>query len=157
MVQFFLMVFNGISIAIAFFSKFTAFSNSASLLSNARFIGRKLLYTALIALIIAYIVILIAFFYYMVESIVSAYNLISAFLAKIQNMETGGGQVSPIFQPLYLMLNSSGFASGLNAVFPFIASALTFRLVKILYQTILSVHWKLLNFYRVTVDGIFAA
>lgn len=158
MVQFFLMVFNGITIVIQFFSKFTAWSNTASILSNVRFVGRKLLYIALIALIIAYIVILIAFFYFMIDSIVSAYNLVSAFLEKIQNLSSGGGApVSPIFQPLYLLLNSSGFVAGFYAVFPFIASALTFRLLKILYELILNVHWKLLNFYRVTIDGITAS
>lgn len=157
MIQFFSMVLNGITAVLLFFSKFTVFSNSASILSNARLIGRKVLYIALIALIVAYVVILIAFFYFMIDSIVSAYNLISALLVKIQTMQTGGGSVSPIMQPLFLMLNSSGFAAGFNAAFPFIASALSFRLLKILYTVILSVHWKLLNFYRVTVDGITAA
>lgn len=157
MVQFFLMVFNGITIAIAWFSKFTSWGNSAAILSNVRFVGRKVLYIALIALIIAYIAILIAFFYFMIDSIVSVYNLISDLLVKIQTMSSGSGQVSPIMQPLFLILNSSGVVAGFNAIFPFIASALTFRLLKILYTTILSVHWKLLNFYRVTVDGITAA
>lgn len=157
MVAFFTMVVNGITAVLLFFSKFTTFSNSASLLSNVRLIGRKVLYIALIALIIAYVAILIAFFYFMIDSIVSAYNLISALLVKIQTMSSGSGQTSPILQPLFLILNSSGVAAGFNAIFPFIASALTFRLLKILYTTILSVHWKLLNFYRVTVDGITAA
>lgn len=157
MVAFFTMVVNGITAVLLFFSKFTAFSNSASLLSNVRLIGRKILYIGLIALIIAYVVILIAFFYFMIDSIVSAYNLISALLVKIQTMSNGQGQTSPLLQPLFLLLNTSGVASGFNAVFPFIASALTFRLLKILYTMILSVHWKLLNFYRVTVDGITAA
>lgn len=157
MVQFFLMVLNGITIVIQFFSKFTFFSNSASILSNTRLIGRKLLYIVLIALIVAYVVILIAFFYYMIDSLITVYNLISSLLVKIQTMETGGGSVSPILQPLFLLLNSSGLVAGFNAVFPFIASALTFRLLKVLYELILNVHWKLLNFYRVTVDGITAA
>lgn len=157
MVAFFTMIVNGITAVLLFFSKFTTFSNSASILSNVRLIGRKVLYFALIVLIVAYVAILIAFFYFMIDSIVSAYNLISALLVKMQTMSTGQGQTSPILQPLFLLLNSSGFVAGFNAVFPFIASALTFRLLKILYSTILSVHWKLLNFYRVTVDGITAA
>ena len=157
MVNFFLMVVNGITLVIQFFSKFTAFSNSASILSNARFLTRKVLYIALIALIIAYIVILIAFFYFMIDSIVSAYNLVSALLVKITTLQSGGGSVSSIMQPLFLLLNSSGVANGVYAVFPFVASALTFRLVKVLYELILNVHWKLLNFYRVTVDGITAS
>lgn len=157
MVQFFLMVLNGITLVIQFFSKFTSFSNSAAILSNVRLIGRKTLYVALIALFIAYIVVLIAFFYFMIDSIVSAYNLVSSLLDRIQNLQTGNGTVSPLFQPLYLLLHSTGFASGFNAAFPFLAAAITFRLMKILYSTLLSVHWKLLNFYRVTIDGITAA
>lgn len=157
MFAFFTMILNGITTVILFFSKFTTFSNSASILSNIRLVGRKVLYAALIVLIIAYVAILIAFFYFMIDSIVSVYNLISAMLVKIQTMSNGSGQTSPILQPLFLILNSSGFVAGFNAIFPFIASALTFRLLKILYTTILSVHWKLLNFYRVTVDGITAA
>lgn len=156
MTALFSMITNFLTAIILFFDKFRIFGNSASLLSNVRLIGRKTLYIVLIALIIAYVVILIAFFYFMIDSIVSAYNLISALLVKIQTMETGGS-VSPIFQPLFLLLNSSGFVAGFNAAFPFIASALTFRLLKILYTVILSVHWKLLNFYRVTIDGITAA
>jgi len=156
MVQFFTLVLNGITSFLLWFSKFTTFSNSASMLSNIRLASRKVLYVGLIVAIIAYIVILIAFFYFMIDSIVSAYNLISAFLEKMQNMQTSAS-ASPIFQPLYLLLNSTGFVQGFNAAFPFIASALTFRLLKILYNVILNVHWKLLNFYRVTIDGITAA
>lgn len=156
MVQFFTLVLNGITSFLLWISKFTTFSNSASILSNIRLASRKVLYVGLIVAIIAYIVILIAFFYFMIDSIVSAYNLISAFLEKMQNMQTSAS-ASPIFQPLYLLLNSTGFVQGFNAVFPFIASALTFRLLKILYNVILNVHWKLLNFYRVTIDGITAA
>lgn len=158
MVNFFLMVLNGITLVIQFFSKFTIFSNSASILSNVRLIGRKVLYVGLIIAMLAYIVILMAFFYFMIDSIVSAYNLISAILVKIQNIGSGSTDpTSPMLQPLYLLLNSSGLASAFYTVFPFVASALTFRLLKILYNVILSVHWKLLNFYRVTVDGITAA
>ncbi|MEW5832903.1 MAG: hypothetical protein AB1763_08700 [Campylobacterota bacterium] len=156
MVQFFTLVLNGITSFLLWFSKFTTFSNSASMLSNIRLASRKVLYVGLIVAIIAYIVILIAFFYFMIDSIVSAYNLISAFLEKMQNMQTSAS-ASPILQPLYLLLNSTGFVQGFNAAFPFIASALTFRLLKILYNVILNVHWKLLNFYRVTIDGITAA
>lgn len=156
MTALFSMITNFLTAIILFFDKFRVFGNSASILSNVRLIGRKTLYVSLIALMIAYVVILIAFFYFMIDSIVSAYNLVSALLVKIQTMETGG-TVSPVLQPLFLILNSSGFVAGFNAAFPFIASALTFRLLKILYTVILSVHWKLLNFYRVTIDGITAA
>lgn len=156
MVQFFLMVFNGISIAIAWLSKFTSWSNSASLLSNIRFIGRKALYIALIALIIAYIVILIAFFYFMTDVIITSYNTISSIIDKIQNVGTTNSG-SPVMQGFYYFLNVSGIGAGLTIVFPFFASALSFRLLKALYTLILETHWKLLNFYRVTVDGITAS
>lgn len=151
MVNFFLMVFNGITIAIEFFSKFTGFANTYSILTAARLGARKLLFAGLIVLVVAYVAVLIAFFYFMIDAIVSAYNLVSAFLEKIQTVQDGSGSVSPLMQSVFVMLHASGFVQGFYSVFPFIASAITFRLVKILYNVILEVHFKLYTFYKDSV------
>ncbi|MDD5157783.1 hypothetical protein [Sulfurimonas sp.] len=129
MLAFFSMVANGFGLIFAFISKYTGFFNTASLLSNFRFLSRKLLFVIVIVMIVALFAILIAFFYFTVDSLISAFNLISALLVRIQTMSGGGGSADVIF----LFLNASGFTTGFNIAFPFIASALTFRLMKFLY------------------------
>lgn len=129
MLAFFSMVANGFGLLFAFISKYTGFFNTASLLSNFRFLSRKLLFAIVAIMIVALFAILIAFFYFTIDSLVSAFNLISALLVRIQTMSGGGGVTEVVF----LFLNASGFTIGFNIAFPFIASALTFRLMKFLY------------------------
>lgn len=157
MVQFFMMVLNGFSLLFDFFSKYTAFLNSSAVLSNLRLFTRKLFYVGMIALFIAYIALLLAFFYFMIDSLVTAYNMIATLIHKIQTMEDGGGQASPMIQGAMYFINVSGIANGISVVYPFLASALTFRLIQALYKVILFVHGKFLDFYSRVVDGITAA
>lgn len=158
MLAFFGMIVNFFGWFSAFFIRFTSFSNSASGLFNIRVNLRRTLYIIYNVLVVAYVVLCIAFFYFMIDVIGSTYNLISALIIKIQTINpSGGSSPSPsILQPLYLLLNTSGIASGVSAAFPFVASALIFRLAKALYNTILPLHYQLLYFYRTTVDGILA-
>jgi hypothetical protein len=134
------MVAEGFITFFLWINKFTIFSNSASILSNFRLLSRKTLLFILIPFIVIYFGLLIAFFYYTIDSIVVVYNLISAFLLKMQNMESGGGVSSPILQPFFLFLNASGFVSGFQAAFPFLASALLFRLLSALYNLVIRVN-----------------
>jgi hypothetical protein len=145
MVAFFEMVVAGFIRAFLWFNRYTLFSNSASLLSNLRFLSRKVLLIAMIAFIAVYVSLMIAFFYYTIESIVTVYNLVSSFLVKMQTMESGGGVASPILQPFFLFLNSVGFVQGFQAAFPFLASALLFRLLTALYRLTLEVNRRLIR------------
>lgn len=129
MLAFFNMVASGLGLVFGFFNKFSGFSNTFSLLSNFRLLSRKLLFVVVIVMIVSLFAILIAFFYFTVDSLVSAYNLVSALLIRIQTMSGGGG----ILDVFFLFLNASGFTTGFNIAFPFLASALTFRLMKFLY------------------------
>lgn len=129
MLAFFNMVVSGLGLLFTFFGKYTGFLNTTSLLSNFRFLSRKLLFVVVIVMIVALFAILIAFFYFTVDSLISAFNLISALLVRIQTMSGGGGATEVVF----LFLNASGFTTGFNIAFPFLASALTFRLMKFLY------------------------
>lgn len=154
---FFNMIVNGITLVLTFFGKWTFFSNSASALSNVRFLTRKVLFVALIILFIVYIGLEIAFYYFMIDSIIHVYNLISALLIKMQTMQSGNGSESPILQPLFLLLHSTGVASAFNSVFPFIASALIFRIMKVLYVAINHLHTRLLYLYLESIKLITAA
>ena len=134
MLAFFSMVANGFGLLFAFISKYTGFFNTASLLSNFRFLSRKLLFAIVVIMIVALFAILIAFFYFTVDSLVSAFNLISSLLIRIQTMSgVDGGSGGGVTEVVFLFLNASGFTIGFNIAFPFIASALTFRLMKFLY------------------------
>lgn len=157
MLIFFNMVVNGLSLLFGFFGKFATFSNSFSALTNLRLVTRRILFVALIALIAVYIALEIAFYYYTAQAIVNTYNIISDLLVRITTMQSGGGSSSPLLQPLFLLLNSSGFASGLNTAFPFLASALIFRLMKFLYVVINDLHRRLIWLYFESVKLITGA
>lgn len=145
MLQFFTMVAQGFIQAFLWLNRFTFFSNSASILTNLRFLSRKVLLVGMITFIVIYITILIAFFYYTIESIVTVYNLISDFLEKMKNFDTGAVGASSILQPFYLFLNSTGFVAGFQAAFPFLASAVLFRLLTVLYRITLEVNRRLIR------------
>ena len=125
---------------VLWFNKSTLFSNSGSILTNLRNVSRKTLLFILIPFIVIYVGLLMAFFYYTIDSIIAVYNLISAFLIQMQSMSSGGGSSSPILQPFFLFLNASGFVSGFQSAFPFLASALLFRLLTALYRLVIKVN-----------------
>lgn len=145
MLAFFEMVVSVFIRIFMWFNRTTLFSNTLSGLTNLRFLSRKVLLFILIPFIVIYIGILLAFFYYTIDSIVIVYNLVSSFLVKMQTMDSGGGVTSPILQPFFLFLNSVGFVSGFQAAFPFLASAVLFRLLTALYKLVISVNNRLIK------------
>lgn len=144
MVALFEMIAAGFIRAILWFNRFTIFSNSASLLTNLRFVSRKVLLIGLVSFIIVYVSLMVAFFYYTVESIITVYNLVSAFLVKMQNLNDTAGS-SSLLQPFYLFLNSTGFVQGFQSAFPFLASAILFCLLSFLYRITLEVNRRLIR------------
>jgi hypothetical protein len=145
MVAFFEMIAAGFIRVFLWVNRFTLFGNSASILTNLRFLSRKVLLIGMIAFIVIYVSLMIAFFYYMIDSIVTVYNLVSSFLQKMQTMESGSTGTSAILQPFFLFLNASGFVSGFQAAFPFLASAVLFRLLSALYRLTLEVNRRLIR------------
>lgn len=157
MLKFFSMVVEGFVAFFLWLNKFTLFSNTASALSNLRLLSRKTLLFILIPFIVIYIALLMAFFYYMIDSIIIVYNLISSFLLKMQDMNSINTGSSSILQPFYLLLNSVGFVNGFQASFPFIASALLFRLLSALYRLVLKTNLIMIRFGTSLIQLVTAA
>lgn len=133
---------------ITYFGSWTLFSNSASVLGNLRLLSRKAMLIVLIVFIVTYITLMMAFFYYMIDVIVTVYNLISSFILSIQNVGASSANVgSPLIQGALHLINASGIAQGVSVAFPFIASALLFRLISKLYHIITKLHEKFLKLY----------
>ncbi len=145
MFAFFEMIAVGFVRFFLWLNKFTPFANSASILTNLRLLSRKVLLIGMIAFIVVYVSLMIAFFYYTIDSIITVYNLVSDFLEKMQNLDTGASGASAILQPFYLFLNASGFVQGFQAAFPFLASAVLFRLLTALYRLTLEVNRRLIR------------
>lgn len=136
MIQFFNLFVFAFDLIFAFLNKYVFNVNSSTAVANIRIISRAALVVVANIFIGLFIVVMIAFFYFLIDSLVTIFNLISALLLKIQNMSSVGNDTAGIMGPLLLMLNAIGFATGFSIVFPFIASALTFRLMKFLYNAI---------------------
>jgi len=115
-----------------------------------RLLSRKAMLTVLIALIVSYTVIAFAFFYYMIDVIISVYNMISHFIIMIQSPASvgGGSSSSPMLQGAMMLINASGIVQGIQSAFPFIASALLFRLMKVLYQLVERLHFHMISIFN---------
>lgn len=125
----FLLIVEGFKKLLDFFDKFRIFQNAETALKTARFVTRKTLLVILVGLTVAYFALLIAFVYFTFDAVTTAYNLISSLLNQIETGVSSNSN-SEIMQIFYYLLNVSGIVTGIQAVFPFIASALTFRLMK---------------------------
>lgn len=134
MLALFGMISNAVTLVIAWFLKFTSFSNSASVAFNFRQLTRASLLIAFKAFFVAFIAVTIAFFYYAITSIAVLYNLISDLFLKIQNAQGDTAQSSAIIDGAFHFLHVSGIANGLETVFPIIASAILFRMTIYLYS-----------------------
>lgn len=133
MIALFSMISNAFVAFILFFNKYVSFANSFSALTNLRFLSRKALFIIVVALLLSFYTVLLAFFYFSVDSLLTAYNLVSALIHNIQIGISGGYADNSIIAPFYLFLNVSGIATGISTAFPFISAALTFRFMKYLY------------------------
>lgn len=126
MIALFEMIVVGFASLLRFFAKWTTFTNFTTAVTAIRVIGRKTLIAILIAMIIAYFTLLTAFIYFVFEAVTTVYNLVSDLIEKITQAGFSG---SSILDLTFYLLNVSGVAAGLQAVFPLIAAALTFRLL----------------------------
>ncbi|MFA6143790.1 MAG: hypothetical protein WCW84_04745 [Sulfurimonas sp.] len=153
MVALFEMIVAGFIRFFAFFGKYVGSSNARTIFDMLRFTSRKAFLVILVALILAFVALAFSFFYYMISVITTVYNLISHLIIMIQSPSgIGGGTPSPMLQGAMMLINASGIAQGISSAFPFIASALTFRLMVVLYRAIL----KLYEFFVVRFGEIIA-
>lgn len=154
-----LAIFQILTTAFAAFFKygdvFRKFFENSGLLSKARFGFRIGMYAILIVSFLAFSAALVAFIYYLASSIVIVYNLISTLISNVQTL--GGSSSSTVSQPLYAFLFASGLTPAINAVFPFIASSLIFRLLKPLTEYSLKAQAKLIEMLQRYINTTTAA
>lgn len=143
----FLMIVNGFMAFITFLDKFRVFKNLETAGRAARYLTRKTFIAVLAALSLAYFALLFAFTYFMFESVTTAYTLVSNLIIMVESgsysVGSSSGQLDQVMQTFYYFINASGIATGLNAAFPFIASAVTFRLMKGVKEVFLTLYDRL--------------
>ncbi len=140
----FLFLVEAVKKILDFFDRFRVAQNFATATSTARYVTRSTFLTILAALSVTYFALLIAFTYFMFESITTIYNMVSQLIGMIESgsysVGQSSGQLDNVMQTFYYFLNASGVATGLNAAFPFIASAVIFRLMKGLKEVFLMLY-----------------
>lgn len=137
MIKLFKMLVERLAKIFDFFNKYQVSENARTAFMASRFFGRKAMLAVLIALTLTYFALIIAFVYFTFDAVTTAYNLISSLLNQVQ---TGTNTNSEILKTFYYLLNVSGISTGIQAVFPFIASALTFRLMKPIKSVFITLH-----------------
>jgi hypothetical protein len=142
---FFSWLANAFAWVLTFFDKWRVLENAKTAFNLARFASRKVFIALLVALMLTYIALAIAFAYFTFTAVSSAYDFISQLLSKIQS----GGGSGNVSQTFFYLLNVSGIVTGLNAAFPFIASALIYRLLKIVKTVYLETYDR---FIKVVTD-----
>lgn len=131
------MIFEGFIWIASFFKNVAGFFSSFARFSVFKFALRYFVFYTFYAFVIMLILFSLAFFYYIVHSIIQAYNMISSLMIFISSASTSGDDV---VSALYYFLNVTGIIQGFNAFFPFLASALLFILIKALYRVTLFVY-----------------
>ena len=105
---------------------------------------KYMIFTAFLASLLLLISVSMAFFYYLVDSLIRIYNLISAII----NMYSAySGSADATMSTFFYFMKIMGITDAINAIFPFIASAILFNLIKVLYKSTLS----LINQFRKVV------
>lgn len=134
MLKFFMMIFEGfIFLANVFTRMFTWFSSMARFAMFSKAI-RVFLFTLFYAFLLMLIAFTGFFFYFMVTNIIKIYNLISYFLEVLSSAGSAGGD---IVSTTFFFMSITGISAGIQAFFPFLASALLFLLIKAMYKTTL--------------------
>jgi hypothetical protein len=127
------MVFEGFIFLANIFSRLFGYFSSMAKFAMTSGIIRYFLFGLFYAFLLMLITFTGFFFYYMVTNIVKTYNMISILLNVLESGVNGGGVVSTMF----FFMSISGITAGIQAFFPFVASALLFILIKALYRSTL--------------------
>lgn len=130
MLRFFTMIFEGFIWLASFFGNVATWFSSLARWAMFSKAIKFFIFGMFYAFILLYIVSAVAFFYYVIQSIIQIYNLISMFLNYIEAF----GGADTIISAFYYFLTISGVVAGFEACFPFIASALIFILMKSLWK-----------------------
>lgn len=149
MIQFFVMIVDFVEKIFGFFKKTAVFGSSFSLFEKAR-LAFRISYLALFyASWAVMMAVLVAFVYFAIDSIVTVFNLINQIILMIGN--GGSSSSSSIMSGFYYFLNVTGISTGLSAAFPFVMTALTFRLTIYLYKVTLYFFFKISGMFTTYV------
>lgn len=151
MLKFFIMVFEGFTWFTTLSARVaTWFSSLASFAMFSTAI-RIFLYSLFYAFILLFIASAVAFFYFMVTNIVTAYNLISFFINYIGETSSSGDS---IVSATFYFLTITGIVDGVKAFFPFLASSLLFILMKSLYKVALFFYIQVMRTLGVIINVV---
>lgn len=153
MVAFFGMIVNFFGWFTAFFARFAIFSSSASIVQNWRYALRVTLLTAFKISFFFFIALLFAFIYFSLQALVTVYNLISDVINLMQNtgVYASRPEHNEYLNLFFHFVNVTGIADGIAAVFPVVASALTFVLTRNAYRVTLFFYQRITTLY---IEGV---
>jgi hypothetical protein len=141
--------FNFISKAIMWFFSFGG--NTANFFTSFARFGvfraalKYMIFSLTLALLVLMIATSLAFFYFLVDSIIRIYNLFSTIIHLYSSYSSSSdASVSSFFYFMKLL----GITDAFNAVFPFISLALTFILLKALFKALRGL---VSSFYKVAL------
>jgi hypothetical protein len=155
MVAFFGMIVEAVSVFLAFFGRLGAFFTSQAVATNLRFAIRLTLLNAFRFSFLTFIALLVAFLVFALDALVKIYNLISQLISMMQNpASVSGVGSSSIVEGFFYFLHVSGIADAIATVFPIIASALTFVLMRNAYRVTLYFYEQLTKIYTTAVTII---
>ncbi len=158
MVAFFGMIVEAVGVFLAFFGRLGAFFTSQAVATNLRFAVRLTLLGAFRFSFLTFIALLVAFLAFALDALVKIYNLISQLIGMMQNPSLSGSSgSSSIIQGFYYFIHVSGIADAVATVFPIIASALTFVLMRNAYRVTLYFYEQLTKIYTTAVAIITGA
>lgn len=140
MLQFFTMIFRGFIWLASFSTNVAKYFSSFARFSVFRMALKYFLLSTFYAFVILLVVLSVAFFYFIVKSIVEVFNLISMIMLYINSFSSSGDD---IISALFYFLHVTGIIQGLQSAYPFIASAVIFLLIKALYRITLFIYSKI--------------
>jgi hypothetical protein len=148
MVAFFGMIVEAFTWVMVFFGRVGLFFSSQAVAQNLRFAIRLTLLGAFKFAFFSFVALLVAFAYFALQSLVKIYNLISQTINYMQGISAVPvGSASPMIDGFYYFIHVSGIADAITNVFPIIASALTFVLMRNAYRVTLFFYKELTRVY----------
>lgn len=139
MVKFFLMVFDGFIWLFNFLNRFSLVINSGVKWLVFKTSIKFFLFTVFSAFVMLMVTLSIAFFYYLIKTLISLFNLVSFLIDYINVIQTHADSAVSLFA---FFLNVFGISAGFEMAFPYIASAVLFFLLKTLYVITLKLYFR---------------
>ena len=140
MLQFFVMIFRGFIWFASFGKNVAGFFSSFARFGVFRMAMKYFLLSTFYAFVVLLVVLSMAFFYFVIRSIVEVFNIGSMIMIYINSFSSSGDD---IISALFYFLHVTGIIQGLESAYPFIASAVLFLLIKALYRVTLFIYTRI--------------